>query len=401
MGIQSNFFTAFYSALGDPKAFYEFQKEMNVKSLEDVYLNSFYGRSSFRAVVLSVNPGSVDSTSAQQAVRVRPLDIHDFILPEPCDVNIKTDGQRKSLISLHPVAYSVEAPTKLINNDGEAKIQAMSIRVGDLVTCTFREGPASSGKMRGLSFEPMSRGQTPRTNMKLTCLQQVGIQGAKEMFDGGGYESLKNVSVSSQTYKNANSFIDRMRNSGKFSGFSDQFLAGLAANAQEESGLGTVKNDPDLNWVVGDPVAQFGKSETRRKRAIYGKKGGWCSHGYWQMNICPGYAEGSLFAKDLKIDVTTTEGKKEFAAKINDESVLFGWIANRMKQINGIKELISTDSAFKAGKAITKHFEKPQGCAPGEACKKSEIRGKLAEQMYDKYKTHKETTTSYDVGGMM
>ena len=37
----SNFFTAFYSALADAQTYYELQKEMNVRSLENVYLNLF------------------------------------------------------------------------------------------------------------------------------------------------------------------------------------------------------------------------------------------------------------------------------------------------------------------------------------------------------------------------
>jgi hypothetical protein len=185
----SNFFTAFYSALADARTYYELQKEMNVKTLESVYLNLFNGKTDFQAVVLSVLPNSDNTQTKEQSIRVRPLDIHNLILPEPCTV--KCPGARKALISLHPVAYSAQVPTSISSDDdGSAKISPMSIRTGDVVTCRFSDGPANNGKMRGLTFEPMTRGSLPQSNMNLRCLREVSVLGSAAMFGGGGYEPV-------------------------------------------------------------------------------------------------------------------------------------------------------------------------------------------------------------------
>ena len=196
----SNFFTAFYSALADARTYYELQKEMNVRSLENVYLNLFSNKTNFQAVVLSVNPGSTNSQTAEQSVRVRPLDLHNYILPEPCTV--KSRAARKALISLHPVAYSAQVPTSIkADEDGSAKISPMSIRPGDIVICRFSDGPGNNGKMRGLTFEPMTRGSLPQSNMDLKCLRGIGPQGAAAMFGGGGYGPVPNNADYSTPYK--------------------------------------------------------------------------------------------------------------------------------------------------------------------------------------------------------
>ena len=48
-----NFFTSFFSALSNPSAYSSFQKEMNLKAVEQVFFNSLSGKTSFMAVVLS------------------------------------------------------------------------------------------------------------------------------------------------------------------------------------------------------------------------------------------------------------------------------------------------------------------------------------------------------------
>lgn len=188
--------------------------------------------------------------------------------------------------------------------------------------------------------------------------------------------------------KDSNEFIQRLRDSGHFPEFSDQFLAGLAANAQAESALGKANNDSRFDWVVGDKLTHK-HSNDARKRAI----GGWCSHGLWQMNVCPESAEGSLFANSFSIDLTTKEGKTEFVNKVNDDTALFGWIAMRMRNIPEIARLIkdtNANAAFRAGKAITQHFEKPAGCGSGQKCGKSDVRGRLAQEMYSRYSSQKD-----------
>ena len=192
------------------------------------------------------------------------------------------------------------------------------------------------------------------------------------------------VGIVGKEYKNAASFIDRMKDSGHFKGFSDQFLAGLAANAIAESALGRAKNDKRIEWVVGDRITNK-HSARSKKRSLEG----WCSHGYWQMNVCPPWAEGSLFADDLGLNIETIEGKKKFAESIVDENILFPWIATRMKSIPEINNVITSedkDAAYESGRVITKYFEKPAGCGKNQKCSKSLERGSRARKIYERYK---------------
>lgn len=100
-----NFFTAFQNALSNPSAYSSFQKEMNLKAVEQVFFNSLSGKTSFMAVVLT-NTGDIGTKSdGFKSIRVRPLNIHDFIIPEPCAFS--APEARKRVIALHPVAYPI------------------------------------------------------------------------------------------------------------------------------------------------------------------------------------------------------------------------------------------------------------------------------------------------------
>mgnify|MGYP003630653597 CR=1 FL=1 len=204
--------------------------------------------------------------------------------------------------------------------------------------------------------------------------------------NAGPLEQVINIKTP-EVSSGSNEFIQRLRDSGHFPEFSDQFLAGLAANAQAESDLGKAKYDKALGWVVGDKLTSK-HSQKAANRAIKG----WCSHGLWQMNVCPGNAEGNIFARDRGIDLTTNEGKNKFVKDVNDDTVLFSWIAMRMRAIPKIEKHIQDtgpNAAFNAGKAITKHFEKPAGCGDGQKCGKSDTRGALAQRMYESYADYK------------
>jgi len=290
-------------------------------------------------------------------------------LPHPTDENYSAKERNESLF-LHPMCYSE-------NEDvGMSVIEpGATIKVYKRGGAYFYRTTAERGLFRGIN--EFLNG-FPGNTFGGSASSAFGSP-----YSGGPDSTMANIEVSGQTYSDANAFIKKLKDSGHFHGFSDQFLAGLTANAQAESALGRAKNDSRLDWVVGDRLTS-GHSATAQKRAI----SGWCSHGYWQMNVCPGYAEGSLFAKDKGIDLTTEEGKNEFVRQVNDETILFSWMAMRMRNISEITPFISAtdkNAAFNAGKAITQYFEKPAGCGPGQPCLKSNERGKLAQQMYDNY----------------
>jgi len=186
MGIQNNFFTAFYSALGDPKNYYSFQKEMITKAMEDLYLNTYRGMSSFEATVIQVNPQSVNTQTQSLAVRVRPI-IHDMFIPEPCSKFLTSEKMRKSVISMHPVAYSITAEDNIGDNSGAKEI-GQSIQVGNTVVCYFGSGPNNSGQLRGLSFDPstVKRG----SGIDYNCLKGLEQERLGDRFESGQFQPM-------------------------------------------------------------------------------------------------------------------------------------------------------------------------------------------------------------------
>lgn len=140
-----NFFTAFFDSFSDVDTRFELNNEIENNLIEEYYFNAFKGKDKFSAVILQTfdeTPG--DQTQQTQnaqhiACKVRPLDIHDFILPEPCDA--KTRQGQANIIDLHPTAFSsfMGSPS--------------SVKVGDVVECYFEEqGPEFHGKQRKIRF---------------------------------------------------------------------------------------------------------------------------------------------------------------------------------------------------------------------------------------------------------
>jgi len=178
-----NFFTSFYTALSNPNAYSSFQKEMNLKAVEQVFFNSMSGKTTFNAVVLQESVGNITpSTNGSRAIRVRPLDIHDFILPEPCNFS---GADRQKVIMMHPVAF----PDTNFKQPGGDQTAPIGIPTGHIVECFFGEGPQGGGRLRGLSYRPKIIAES--SNINLECLQGGDSAGeAKTAFDEGNPESL-------------------------------------------------------------------------------------------------------------------------------------------------------------------------------------------------------------------
>ncbi len=175
-----NFFTAFHSALQDAKSYYAFQKEMNLKAVEQVFFNSLAGQTVFDAVILPEDLGSDLTFDGLRAVRVRPLGITDFILPEPCD--FECEDQRRQVIAMHPVAYpDISLPRGEMDPDS----QPFDVKV---VECFFKQGPQSGGKLRGLTYRPKhSRKAPPGINLECLGITSNGADSAQKAFKKGDY----------------------------------------------------------------------------------------------------------------------------------------------------------------------------------------------------------------------
>lgn len=173
-----NFFTSFYSALQNPSAYSSFQKEMNLKAVEQVFFNSLSGMTSFTAVVLTESEGNASTNDNEpKAIRVRPIDIHDFILPEPCI--FKNLKDRKRVIAMHPVAF----PDSNFKFSGGQDEKPMGLPVGHLVECYFKSGPQTSGRLRGLNYR--AKIVAEESSINLRCLSDLEDGSLQNEFDNG------------------------------------------------------------------------------------------------------------------------------------------------------------------------------------------------------------------------
>lgn len=176
-----NFFTSLFATLSDPKSYYSFQKEMNNESVEETFFNAFSGKESFMAVVLPEDIGTPDALRSQstgtKGIRVRPIDIHDFMLPEPCSVS--DPEQRKKIIAMHPVAY----PDTTFPIAGGNIEESVPVATAMIVECFFQDGP-QGGKLRGLLYRKTN---SYSTAFDLSCFGNVK-ENLKNAFENGSLE---------------------------------------------------------------------------------------------------------------------------------------------------------------------------------------------------------------------
>jgi len=132
-----NFMTAFHRALQDPEAYYSFQKEMNSKAVEQVFFNFYGGKTVFEAVVLPIRLGTTYEP-ANQVIRVRPLGIHDFIIPEPCVFEGDLVKIQK-VLDLHPIALPDSLEPYKTSETSDAGFAS-----GQIVFCRLAEGKSHS-----------------------------------------------------------------------------------------------------------------------------------------------------------------------------------------------------------------------------------------------------------------
>jgi len=158
------FFTSYFDSLSDKKTRFHYDKELRTKLIEDRYFNFYKGKKKFAGVILQVNydrPSAGTQTSPDDFLiaKIRPIDIHDFIIPNPCESGL-IQGAVEERIDLHPTAYS----------DFKASDQLM--QVGQVVECYYEvQGPQSHGKQRGLRFRKnMIYGDA--VDRRFTCLER-------------------------------------------------------------------------------------------------------------------------------------------------------------------------------------------------------------------------------------
>ena len=171
------FFTSFHDSLSDLKTYHDFKKELGMRLVEDEFFNSLEGKKVFNAFVLQVNQANPTQTSDKTSgggytiLKVRPIDLHDSFIPEPCD--FRTARFRQELIDMHPTAYS------------EGIGLTNSFAVGDVVECYFDvQGPDFEGIMRGLRFRDNAQQRLPGHH-KYSCLENYEAKRGGDAFAQG------------------------------------------------------------------------------------------------------------------------------------------------------------------------------------------------------------------------
>ena len=155
-------FSSLFDALSDKKARFLAEKQIVNDLIFDFYFNRLEGKNNFDAVVIS---GGLSGDSRQVvetgegnliAIKVRPLDIQDLALPDPCSKACQEAGESyiSYLYALHPTAYS--SP----NTDGEVNIAP---GFGSIVECYFEDRK----NFRQLRWRP--KGPDAQANYDFKC----------------------------------------------------------------------------------------------------------------------------------------------------------------------------------------------------------------------------------------
>jgi hypothetical protein len=132
------------------------------------------GKPTFDAVVLPEDLNSTAAADGRKSIRVRPLGIHDFIIPEPC--SYKDPIKIKKILAMHPVAYPDSNSPLASGNDTNPTPQVFS---GIVVEIFFKDGPQSAGRLRGLTYRTKTK-STTASSIDLKCLiSSDGTDGSK------------------------------------------------------------------------------------------------------------------------------------------------------------------------------------------------------------------------------
>lgn len=230
------FFTAFMRALQDKKAYFSFQKEMNLKAVEQTFFNSLAGKSVFEAIVLPEDVGSNITVDGTRAIRVRPIGIHDFIIPEPCAFN--TEENIRRVLALHPIAYPDSSAPSFSGNDKNPDSLPFDERV---VECFFKTGPQSGGKLRGLTY----RLKTTRSSTSKINLDCLGVPPSSDQVVSPAGATRKRASEAQQAFKESD-YSPYEPSSQVSSGVLDQ-LTPDSKKYVENSTRKNIKTDKDSN----------------------------------------------------------------------------------------------------------------------------------------------------------
>ena len=233
-----------------------------------------------------LNPGSSNNVLPQYAQQLmfrgrivgnRFISPHQ-LLKDPCNVS-KFRGDNEALLDV------INQHTMCISKYG---YDGPALRIGDTVSISSRYGDVGPFDLQFCYFESVeeviSSDEVAANSATTDCSRlsdMFGSSGALATAGGGAAKPYAwPVSEAEDTFE----FFEKLKNSSSFAGFAEPFLWGIVANAYAESGF--------RRNIGGDPESLIGERE-------YDPVKGYCSFGFWQMNLCSANGSGSGLLKYL------------------------------------------------------------------------------------------------------
>ena len=331
----------------------------------------------FEAIVLS-NPQSTEGVNESEnslnwytPVYVRLMKTDDLKLPDPFQAiknpNLTTAEEKADkflkIVSMHPIAYP---STQFLGQSTESDFGQ-----GTIVEVEYMESaPEHLGRERGLVYTKIV-GVSP-------AFQNAGFDipdSYASSFDFGNPTLLGDAHSGPLAFDAAAAlrFMKRLRALTVFNGYSDAALAGIAANAAAESAFN--------HDAHGDPSSIYA-DQTKALRNIDGN----CSHGFFQLNVCPEDGAGFNIAKDkgwISNGQWTQTGRESFGLFISQDNGAqqLTYIAQKLSTFG----IATTDPKAFASK-MTLDFERPKNKEI-----QAERRAEAAQKIYDAYIADKGT----------
>ena len=204
-------------------------------------------------------------------------------------------------------------------------------------------------------IEDFSRGIVKNILEEATDLQSmIRALGASAALSAGGAGVFLGAPIKGA--EGSHEFVELMKASPHLKDFSDPVLAALAANAQHESGFViNAHGDHKKGYTnVSNP-----KVKERVERLSLG---GYCSHGFWQMNVCATGGGGQRFAAYHNIPLTD---KEALVAAFADQEKQFEVIAMEMRELFGDDVVRGSETAEYYAGRISAEYERCHSCHKG------------------------------------
>jgi len=331
---------------------------------------------------------------------IRIPEIHDYLIPAGCG---KTPDEHNLLYKsmlIPAISKFSSNNTNIQNADAPESYENLVVEV------TFPDGaPTNSGQMRGATFSLIPSPLRSKAGSGSRFCYKSAIEGkplqwnALNFKKGGNHlESQKttppetNVIIGAPKKLTHSEFIEKLKDSGAFTGWTPESVCGLIANAQHESKLAaTVGGDAPRYWLKGIDEDKPGSKEYNKKvkryniavsRAIKGHgsygEAFYCAWGFWQMQVCMRGAAGRVAAEKLNIDTSTEEGRQKWKDWVSDESNQIKYVAKLLTE----KKLHQFKDHEIAAYEICVKFEQP-----ANAQAEGKHRKKTSDKIWKEHKT--------------